>query len=135
MISVDAAQLYSWLNAFLWPFVRILAFMATAPILGEASIPARAKVGLAALLAVVVAPTLPPAPTYSPASYAGLFIVLQQFLIGVILGLIMRVVFAVVQTAGEFIGLQMGLSFASFFDPQTGANTAVLAVSVRRVPS
>jgi flagellar biosynthetic protein FliR len=39
----------------------------------------------------------------------------------------MRVVFAAVQTAGEFIGLQMGLSFASFFDPATGANTAVLS--------
>jgi flagellar biosynthetic protein FliR len=39
----------------------------------------------------------------------------------------MRIVFAAVQTAGEFIGLQMGLSFASFFDPATGANTAVLA--------
>src|SRR3546814_17883444 len=35
--------------------------------------------------------------------------------------------FAAVQTAGEFIGLQMGLSFASFFDPATGANTAVLS--------
>ena len=127
MISVDAAQLYGWLNAFLWPFVRIAAFMATAPILGEASIPARAKVGLAVFIALVVAPTLPAPPAYSPASYEGLFIVLQQFLIGVLLGLIMRVVFAVVQTAGEFIGLQMGLSFASFFDPQTGANTAVLA--------
>lgn len=127
MISVDAAQLYSWLNAFLWPFVRILAFMATAPVFGEASATTRVKVGLAAFIAIVVAPTLPPAPTFSPASYTGLFIVLQQFLIGVMLGLIMRVVFAVVQTAGEFIGLQMGLSFASFFDPQTGANTAVLA--------
>src|SRR3546814_9913039 len=43
------------------------------------------------------------------------------------LGLVMRIVFAAVQTAGEFIGLQMGLSFASFFDPATGANTAVLS--------
>ena len=29
--------------------------------------------------------------------------------------------------AGEFIGLKMGLAFASFFDPATGANTAVLS--------
>ncbi len=31
------------------------------------------------------------------------------------------------QTASEFVGLQMGLSFASFFDPSAGANTAVLS--------
>ncbi len=127
MISVEIEQLYGWLNAFLWPFIRILAFLGTAPLLGESSIPNRAKVGLAAFLAIIVAPTLPNPPAISPSSYEGLFIALQQFMIGTLLGLIMRVVFAAVQTAGEFIGLQMGLSFASFFDPQTGANTAVLA--------
>src|SRR5690606_23572295 len=47
--------------------------------------------------------------------------------IGIAMGLMMRIAFAAVQTAGEFIGLQMGLSFASFFDPATGANTAVLS--------
>ncbi|OXR49692.1 MULTISPECIES: flagellar biosynthetic protein FliR [unclassified Pusillimonas] len=127
MVSIEVDQLYTWLNAFLWPFVRLLAFLSTAPLLGESSIPTRAKVGLAAFLSIIIAPTLPTPPAISPASYEGLFITLQQFLIGTILGLVMRIVFAAVQTAGEFIGLQMGLSFASFFDPQTGANTAVLA--------
>lgn len=42
---------------------------------------------------------------------------MQQVLIGIALGFTMRLVFAAVQTAGEFVGLQMGLSFASFFDP------------------
>src|SRR5690606_3749641 len=31
------------------------------------------------------------------------------------------------QVAGELIGLQMGLSFASFFDPSSGGNTSVMA--------
>lgn len=39
----------------------------------------------------------------------------------------MRVVFAAVHTAGEFVGLQMGLSFATFFDPGAGASTTVLS--------
>ncbi len=43
------------------------------------------------------------------------------------MGLAMRLVFAMVQAAGDYIGLQMGLSFASFFDPTSGGNTQVLA--------
>ena len=31
MFSVTYAQLNAWLTAFLWPFVRILALVATAP--------------------------------------------------------------------------------------------------------
>lgn len=127
MVSFELEQLYSWINAFLWPFLRIMALVGTAPLFGESSIPARVKVGLSALIALAVAPALPPAPDISPASYQGLWIAAQQVFIGIALGLTMRIVFAAVQTAGEFIGLQMGLSFASFFDPATGANTAVLA--------
>ncbi|CAM5339755.1 flagellar biosynthetic protein FliR [Eoetvoesiella caeni] len=127
MVSFELDQLYGWITAFLWPFFRILSLMGTAPVLGDASIPLRVKVGFAAMVTVAIAPSLGPMPAVAPASYEGLWITLQQVLIGIALGLTMRIVFAAVQTAGEFIGLQMGLSFASFFDPATGANTAVLA--------
>jgi len=127
MISFTQEQLNSWLGQFLWPFVRLLALMGTAPLFSESTIPALVKVGLAALLTVAISASLPPMPAVAPSSYAGLWLLAQQVLIGVTLGLSMRMVFAAVQTAGEFVGLQMGLSFASLFDPATGANTAVLS--------
>lgn len=127
MVSFTLDALYVWINSAFWPFVRLLALITAAPVLGESSIPTRAKVGLAAFIALVIAPTLPPAPAISPASYEGLWTAMQQVMIGLALGLVMRIAFAAVQTAGELIGLQMGLSFASFFDPATGSNTAVLS--------
>jgi len=127
VISVTIEQLYAWINAFIWPFMRIAAMVGTAPLLSESSIPARVKVGLSALLTLIVLPTLQPMPTLSTASWSALWIMGQQLLIGIALGVTMRIIFAAVQTAGEFVGLQMGLSFASFFDPSTGSNTAVLA--------
>nr|WP_227508722.1 flagellar biosynthetic protein FliR [Klebsiella aerogenes] len=36
---------------------------------------------------------------------------------GAALGLTMQLAFAAVRLAGEVIGMQMGLSFATFFDP------------------
>jgi len=101
--------------------------MGTAPVLGDSTIPVRAEVRFAALVAIAIATALGPMPQVPTASFAGLWISLQQVLIGMAMGLVMRIVFAAVQTAGEFIGLQMGLAFASFFDPATGANTAVLS--------
>jgi flagellar biosynthetic protein FliR len=127
MVSVELSQLYAWINQFSWPFFRILALLGTAPVLGDAAIPIRIKVGFAAVLTIIVAPAIGTMPDISPASFAGILIIAQQVLIGTALGLVMRVAFAAIQTAGEFIGLQMGLSFASFFDPSTGANTAVLS--------
>lgn len=127
MINVQIDQLYEWINAFLWPMFRIMGLMATAPLLGDAAIPLRIKVAASVAITVAVAPVLGPLPDVPAASFAGLWIAFQQVLIGIALGLVMRIAFAAVQTAGEFIGLQMGLSFASFFDPATGANTTVLA--------
>ncbi|EPC04538.1 flagellar biosynthesis protein FliR [Litchfieldella anticariensis FP35 = DSM 16096] len=127
MIEVTFAQLQSWLILFFWPFVRITAFMMAAPLMGHSSVPRQAKIGLAALLTIVIGPSLPPLPDAPMISWASLGIMIEQMLIGVAIGLTMRVMFAAVQAAGEFIGLQMGLAFATFFSPDTGANTMILS--------
>ena len=50
-------------------------------------------------------------------------LIAQNVLIGLALGFAVRIVFAGVELAGEMIGLQMGLGFASFFDPASGGQT------------
>lgn len=126
MVEVTFAQLQGWIMAFLWPFARITAFFAASPLWGHSSVPNQVKVGLAALVAMVIGPlvALPDVPLMS---WAGFGIMVEQMLIGVAMGLVMHVTFAVVQATGEFIGLQMGLAFATFFDPGSGTNMAVLS--------
>lgn len=127
MIEFTYQQLVEAISLFIGPFFRLLGLFMTAPLFSESGIPARVKVGLAALLSFNLAPLVDVPSLAHSNAYQILILVLMQTLIGVLMGLTMRMVFAAVQTAGEFIGLQMGLSFASFFDPATGANTAVLA--------
>ena len=127
VFSVTSAQLAAWTIAFLWPFVRILALVSTAPILGEPAVPRQVKVAVAALLTLVLAPALGAAAAVPIVSAAGVWILLQQVLIGVAMGFTMRLAFTAVQAAGEYIGLQMGLSFASFFDPMAGGSTVVVS--------
>ncbi|WP_374594052.1 flagellar biosynthetic protein FliR, partial [Aquabacterium sp.] len=53
--------------------------------------------------------------------------VAQQVLIGLTMGFAARVVFAAIEFAGEMVGLQMGLNFASFFDPTTGGQSTAVS--------
>ena len=126
MISVTSAQLDLWITTFFWPFFRIIALVASAPLLGARGVPASVKIGLAFMLTIMVAPVLGPMPAVAPTSGAGIFILVQQIMIGVAMGMAMRVVFSAIEMAGQIMGLQMGLGFATFFDPQNSAQVPVL---------
>ena len=54
VFTVTSAQWAAWMAAFLWPFVRMLALVSTAPIFGEPTVPRRVKVAMAVLLTVVL---------------------------------------------------------------------------------
>jgi flagellar biosynthetic protein FliR len=59
-----------------------------------------------------------------------LAVLAEQILIGIVmLGFALRIAFAAVDIAGELIGLQMGLGFATFFDPGSGGETPVMSAS------
>ncbi|KOC88743.1 flagellar biosynthetic protein FliR [Winslowiella iniecta] len=126
MITFDSSQLMFWLSQFFWPMARVLALIATAPILSERSISRKVKVGLAFMITWLLVPTLP-ATQVTLFSVGGFWLLIQQMLIGIALGFTMQFAFAAVRTAGEVIGLQMGLSFATFFDPGSRLNMPVLA--------
>jgi len=127
MVEVTFAQLQGWLVAFFWPFVRILAFFGASPLWGHSSVPKQVKIGLALLITIIISPVLPPMPDIPMLSWASLGLMIEQFVIGIAMGLVMRVTFAAVQAAGEFIGMQMGLAFATFFDASSGTNSAILS--------
>lgn len=126
MLHFTSDQFIEWLGLYFWPLLRVMALIMTAPILSEKSIPKRVKIGLGMLITFVIAPTLPPVnvPIFSPQA---IWLALQQVLIGVAIGFTMQLAFAAIRTAGELIGLQMGLSFATFFDPGSHLNMPVLA--------
>ena len=126
MISIAAADIDAWLAAFLYPFFRMLALMSSAPLFSHASVPIPVRIWLAILLTVLVAPMLPTIASVSPLSAPGVLLILQQLLVGVALGFAMQIAFAAVELAGDLIGLQMGLSFAVFVDPQNSDQTPIV---------
>lgn len=127
MISISSAQLDVWLALFVFPLTRILGLLATAPVFNNGGLPIRVRLIAGLAIALALAPALPPMPAIPAGSWIGLIVLAEQLLIGVVLGFALRITFAVVDVAGELIGLQMGLSFATFFDPGSGGQTPVVS--------
>jgi flagellar biosynthesis protein FliR len=121
VITVSEAQLAAWLTPLLWPFLRVLALFSSLPVLGQRGVPVRVRVGLAFFIAVAAQASLPAMPAVALDSPAALAMVVQQVVIGLTMGFVVRLVFAGVELAGELIGLQMGLNFAGFFDPMSAS--------------
>ena len=129
MLEITDKQLLSWLAAWLWPFLRLGAFVLVAPVIGTRSVPARVRILFALGLTVVMSPLIDPAsvPEVPIVSAMGLSIAGLQVLIGLGLGLVLRMVFMVLEFAGQLIAQQMGLGFAAMVDPASGAQVPVIA--------
>ena len=127
MLTLSTAQIDAWLALFIFPLARVSGIVVVAPLYSHQSIPQRVKVLMALALTIAIAPMAGSMPDIPPASGTGLAILAGQFLIGLTIGFVMRIVFAAIDMAGELTGLQMGLGFATFFDPTNSTNTPVVA--------
>ena len=126
MLTFASGDIEAWIAAFLYPFLRFLALMSSAPLFSHASVPVPLRVGLSLAITTVVAIPLVGGPFVPPFSAAGAVLIVQQVVVGVGIGLAMQLVFAAVTLAGDLVGLQMGLSFASFVDPQNAEQTPII---------
>ncbi len=127
MISFTSAELNAWIAVFFFPLARILALLAAAPPFNNAALTTRVRLVLGLAIAMAVAPALPPVPAIEPASGPGLLILAQQMIIGFAMGFALRLVFSAIDLAGMMISTQMGLGFATAYDPQTTSQTPVVA--------
>jgi flagellar biosynthesis protein FliR len=125
VLNVTDTQMFAWLAGILLPFFRILGLMSSGPIISNRAFPVRARVALSAVVAIVSAPFIEVPAGVSIVSGDALILIAREVLIGVAIGFIARLTFAAFEIAGEAIGLQMGLSFAGFFDPQSGQSNAL----------
>ncbi|MGE0386506.1 MAG: flagellar biosynthetic protein FliR [Gammaproteobacteria bacterium] len=125
-LTLPADQIVAAVQQAAWPLVRISTFIAAAPVIGTHAVPRRVKTALALLLTLVLLPVLPPAPAVQALSVPGLMTAIAQVLVGLTLAISVRLVFMVLELAGQIIGMQMGLGFAAMVDPQNGAQVPVV---------
>ena len=116
------------LQAFFLIFLRVGAIMMTAPLFGSKNIPVFLKAGLLFSISMVLFPiiNLDPIPFLTEVMPFGLGVI-GEIILGVTIGLSVRLLFAGIQLAGQLAGFQMGLAIVNVMDPQTSAQVPILA--------
>lgn len=115
--------------AFLLTFARVGVLMMLMPGLGEQNISARMRLSLALLVTLVLFPAVRPLLPATDGSQAGpalIGVLIGEILVGMVLGLTVRMVLAALQTAGVVISQSLGLSYAMTVDPMTASQQVTL---------
>ncbi len=112
-------------QSFLVVASRAGGIVAAMPMLSGRTIPPRVKVALVLMLSMALAPAiqLPPVPPDALAMTAGLA---SELMIGFVIGMAVRLLFAALEVAGEIVGSQMGFSIAQLLDPMTSHSTPMV---------
>jgi flagellar biosynthetic protein FliR len=110
---------------FLLVLIRVASLVTVIPMIGGEGVPVRVKVMMAFGISLVLFPLVQTeAREFDPTALgAG---ILGEVLIGVIIGLSARMIFAAVDIASETEGLQMGFGIASIFNPTFGQQVSLL---------
>lgn len=113
--------------AALLVLARLAGLLLTAPLLAHVLVPPRVRLGLAAALALAIAPVA--VPTVQPPTDLGGFVgaIARESLIGALLGFVAQLVFAGVQLGGQLAGLEMGFGMVNLLDPQSAQQSTVVA--------
>jgi flagellar biosynthetic protein FliR len=105
--------------------VRPGVVIGVSSVFGGAFAPPIVRVGVVMLVTLALAPTVPMPETVGGAGMA--MIALRETLIGLALTFSVRIIVAGAEFAGHLIGFQLGFSYASIVDPQSGARNNVMS--------
>ena len=108
-------------------FTRLGTMLMLLPAIGEAIIPARARIALAFGMTFVLLPLVRDLFPAVPTGMATLVVLLGgELLIGLLVGGTARLVMSTMQFAGSIIAFQIGLALAQSFDPAQGAQSTLV---------
>jgi flagellar biosynthetic protein FliR len=125
-------QLMQWsavqFQSLLVILMRVAPLLLMMPLFNGKNLPPMLKIGLVLSVSLVLWPVVRTGASRIPSEpYSLGFFMIFEFMIGFSLALSVRIIFAGLQLAGEFAGIQMGFSMANIIDPQSGTDISLLS--------
>lgn len=114
------------IDLFLLVFMRMSGLFIFSPVLGNENIPVVLRAAVGFVCAMVVMPTLNGISAHVNGIVELIVQSLGELFIGLALGLLVSIIIYIVLFAGELIDMQMGLTMAQMYDPQSGVNMPIL---------
>jgi len=127
-----ASNLFNWslfqFQCFVLIMMRVAPILFMMPVFASAALPHLLKISFVLAVSLLLLPVVKIDVLHFPSGplQFGAFLV-AELMIGFILGLSVKLIFAGVQLAGEFAGYQMGLAMAHVLDPQSNVQTSSIA--------
>jgi flagellar biosynthetic protein FliR len=115
---------YNWMLAF----IRVGAFLLALPFFSAVNFPVMMRIALAALAAMLIAPTLPAFPVAHLDLFSLIGLIFREMSVGLLLGFIGRIIFFAADIAGIIISSELGLSMGQVFDPSSHQSEQVPGV-------
>jgi len=117
-MRVDVSFLPILAAAFLLTFARVGTMVMLMPGVGELNLPARVRLTIALVLAAILLPSHQKAYTIDLTAMAPvLTMLMQEIVIGAVIGLTARLAVSALQVAGSVVAQQLGLGFVTAIDP------------------
>jgi flagellar biosynthetic protein FliR len=105
---------------------RASGLVATAPFLGERSVPRKVKILFAVALAFLMLTFAPAVPVPDSLVSLGL-LVAAELSVGLVLGFAGRLLLMAFEMAGQVVAIQMGFGMAQVIDPVSGYRSTIVA--------
>jgi flagellar biosynthetic protein FliR len=126
-VHIDVSFLPALAAAFLLVFARIGTMLMLLPALGEQNISPRMRLTFALVLAAVLLPLHRNAYHVEPGALGpALVLLVEEILVGAVLGLTARLTISALEVAGAVIAQQLGLGFVTGFDATQGEQGAIV---------
>lgn len=106
-------------------FLRASAMLAVFPLFSLQNFPVQLRIALGAMVAFLVAPTLPLPPAAPVGFFSVLGLLVMEVIFGLLLGFISRLVFHILEFAGNLISSELGLNMASTLNPFTHSRSDI----------
>ena len=126
-MTIDLSFLPALGGAFLLVFARIGTMLMLLPGLGEQNISSRIRLTMALILAAVLLPLHRAAYHIDTAALGpDIVMLVEEILVGAVLGLTARLTISALDVAGSVIAQQLGLGFVTAVDPTQGEQGALV---------
>lgn len=117
------------LEYFLLIMIRIVMFVAVAPLFSQKGVPSQVKVGFSFFMAAVLYGAMEDRPILEYSSIWGYaVIVVKEAMAGLIIGFAANMCTTIVTFAGQIVDMETGLSMVNLMDPNTNMNVSISGV-------
>ena len=112
-------EIVNLLQNFMWPFVRVSVVLLAAPLFGMEAVNVRVRIAIGFVLTWMIFPLIE-VPEIDPLSIFAIQFMLNEIIVGAMMGLTLQVVTAAIITSGQAVSSSMGLGMANMVDPDLG---------------